>query len=436
MNRREVANFLESTKQYTEQDIISNIDIISEYLRMLYLDDRKVKYLKKLFKIADKNKLLYEMFKNEEKFCYWKKKLDFPDKLKYGLEIEVAHMPLEVMKFIFDSKIVSYIMEILEVPANISEMIIENSDFEKKDEFYKWIFSKEIGDVSEASSPIMYNNLEDLNQIVAICTLYKSLGGTLHGGTGLHINVGADYFECNEKAIENLLKIWGDCEELFFKIANPEEEIIRVFAQDMASPIKENIQNFFEEDGSVSLNTEEDMEKFLYQIQARNHMYDFVAQENLGIEYDLNYAETEEEKFEIFHRYNEHLKKLGSTNSSVRFTSINFNHINWNTDDAGRIEFRIFNSSLEPEIIFQDLLLVGKLVEVSLKNAKNPDYKKDEFETLFLCNVTETEKVNNLLNLLFDTTEQKNIFKKRWQSVRRNDNYNKYKSGKDTFERQ
>ena len=63
-----------------------------------------------------------------------------------------------------------------------------------------------------------------MNQIVAICTLYKALNARLNGGTGLHINIGVDYLECNEKAIENLLKIWGECEELFFKIANPEGE--------------------------------------------------------------------------------------------------------------------------------------------------------------------------------------------------------------------
>ena len=80
-----------------------------------------------------------------------------------------------------------------------------------------------------------------------------------------------------------MLKIWGECEELFFKTANPEGEIIRTQAQSMATPIKENIQNFFEEDGSE---------------------YDF---ENIDI-------------------------------------------MKWNSENPGRIEIRIFNSFLEPEI--------------------------------------------------------------------------------------
>lgn len=144
---------------------------------------------------------------------------------------------------------------------------------------------------SEVSTPILPNNLFDLNQIVAICTLYKALNARLNGGTGLHINIGVDYLECNEKAIENLLKIWGECEELFFKIANPEGEEI----------------------------------------------------------------------FDIYHRYNIEMKKRPNEDDKVRWTSINFNHMKWNSNNPGRIEIRIFNSSLEPEIIFQNLLLVGKM---------------------------------------------------------------------------
>ncbi len=84
---------------------------------------------------------------------------------------------------------------------------------------------------------------------------------------------------------------------------------------------------------------------------------------------------------------------------------------------------------------FGHSLLVAKIFEVNVKNAKNPNYKKDEFETLFLHDVTESDKVNNLLNLLFDDIKQKKIFEKRWKSVRERSVYEQYKSGKDTFER-
>ena len=439
MNHRETSDFLDYIKEHTEQEIITNMSDIKEYFRWIPWRFKK-EYLKEIIKIADKNKILYELFNNEKKFSWWGKNLDFSERLKFGLEIEVADIPLDEIQCIFKTNSIMEIMKILGIPIDVSNAIIQNVDFKKKNEFNKWIFSSEAQmDSSEVSTPILQNNLFDLNQIVAICTLYKALNARLNGGTGLHINIGVDYLECNEKAIENLLKIWGECEELFFKIANPEGEEIRVDARTMATPIKENIQNFFEEDGSVTLNTEEDMEKFLYQIQARNRMYDVVSWSNFGpendVEYDLHFAKTDEERFNIYHRYSEEMKKRPNEDDKVRWTSINFNHMKWNSNNPGRIEIRIFNSSLEPEIIFQNLLLVGKMFEVSLKNARNSNYKKDEFEILFLHDVTEFDKVNNLLNLLFEENKQKEIFKKRWDSVRQKRRYQQYKSGKDTFER-
>lgn len=439
MNFRETSDFLDHINEHTEQEIISNMQDIKEHFRWCPWSFTK-EYIGKILEIVDKNKVLYELFKDEKRFSWWGERIDFPEKLKFGLEIEVANIPLDEIQCMFKSDAITLIMEILGVPNNILNAIIQNSDFQKKNEFNKWIFSPEVStDESEASTPIMTNNLYDLNQIVAICTLLRALNARLHGGTGLHINIGVDYLECNKKAIENLLKIWGECEEIFFKMANPEGEVIRVDAPRMATPIKENIQNFFEEDGSITLDTEEDMERFLYQIQARNRMERVIAWADFGSEYDLGldleYAQTDEERFQVYHRYEEGRKKIGDEKSQVRWTSINFNHMEWNSDDAGRIEIRIFNSSLDPEIIFQDLELVGKIFEVSLKNAKNPNYKKEEFEKLFLRNVTETTKVNNLLNLLFDKVEQKNIFRNRWQAVREKREYNKYKSGIDTFER-
>ena len=313
MNHRETSDFLDHIKEHTEQEIITNMSDIKEYFRWIPWRFKK-EYLKEIIKIADKNKILYELFNNEKKFSWWGKNLDFSERLKFGLEIEVADIPLDEIQCIFKTNSIMEIMKILGIPIDVSNAIIQNVDFKKKNEFNKWIFSSEAQmDSSEVSTPILQNNLFDLNQIVAICTLYKALNARLNGGTGLHINIGVDYLECNEKAIENLLKIWGECEELFFKIANPEGEEIRVDARTMATPIKENIQNFFEEDGSETLNTEEDMEKFLYQIQARNRMYDVVSWSNSGpendVEYDLHFAKTDEERFNIYHRYSEEMKR-------------------------------------------------------------------------------------------------------------------------------
>lgn len=436
MDFDEIRDFFESIDNHTEQEVLSIMQYIKEYICTYKYWELTKECMQKLFRVADRKKVLYELFKDEEKFIQWNKKLDIPEELKFGLEIEVDELPYDEIETIFKSDEIHNIMSILGIPTEIANGIIDNCDYKKKNQYDKWIFSCEAYNQAEVSTPIMQNNLEYLNKVGAICIIFRALRATLNGATGLHINIGANYFECNEKAIENLLKLWGECEELFFKMANPEGEEIRVVAHNMATPIKENIQNFFENDGSVTIKTEEDMEMFLYQIQAKNRMDDIVAWSNDGLEFDLFKARTDKDRFKVYHIYEEINRKKENPNSKVRWTSINFNHMKWNDEEPGRIEIRIFNSSLEPKIIFEDLLLVGKLFEVSLENARNPKYKEQEFVNLFSHKVSESEKVNNLLNLLFDKEEQKQIFRRRWKSVKDNNTYNNYISGRDTFERE
>ena len=68
-------------------------------------------------------------------------------------------------------------------------------------------------------------------------------------------------------------------------------------------------------------------------------------------------------------------------------------------------------------------------------NAKDPNYKKAEFEKMSLHNVEEEIKLKNLLDLLFDKEEQKQIFIDRWKFINK-ELYNSYISGEDTFLRE
>ena len=87
MNRRETSDFLDHINKHTEQEIITNMSDIKEYFRRIPWSFTK-NHLKEILKIADKNKILYGLFNNEKKFSWWEEKLDFPERLKFGLEIE------------------------------------------------------------------------------------------------------------------------------------------------------------------------------------------------------------------------------------------------------------------------------------------------------------------------------------------------------------
>lgn len=320
-------------------------------------------------------------------------------------------------------------LEALDISPNVISSVVDNSEFEVKNHFDKWVFSKETDDeLPEVSSPILSNNLDDLNQIRTVCLLFKALGSEIHGGTGLHINIGVDYFKGKIKALEIMLKIYAECEELFYKIANETGEVIRSCAFYLAGPIKANIEKTFEEQENLCLETEDDFWRFIYNIQSRNRLDDILAYEDTLLNWQLSKTNNDNERFNIFKKYVE----TGHNKDSLRYTSINFSHVNW-IKNEGRIEFRIFNSTLSLKAVLLALLLIGKLCEVSLMICENPEYKQVEYNSLFNRNVSEKEKLELLLNLLFDNDEVKLLFMERWESVKDKKCYKNYKVGSETF---
>ena len=119
-----IGDFLEHVDEHTEQEILLNMQEIKNY----FYDVNYWKYtkekLEKIFKIVDRNKVLKELFKNEEKFSSWEEKLDIPEKLKFGIEIEFGKVTLDELKSTFETSTISEIMRILEVPTIISDKII------------------------------------------------------------------------------------------------------------------------------------------------------------------------------------------------------------------------------------------------------------------------------------------------------------------------
>lgn len=477
MEYQEILEFIKSIENHSDEEIVKNIDYIRSYLiyvhqydyaqkfleiaiatiknisvksdliiKYFYKNELSQEYGNKLSSIynwqaiitvlrnssdEDRKKVFSKMFQNI-KFEEITKILNISQNLKFGVEIEVTEISFENIKKLFENNIIYQVLEALDIPKGLANRVITNTDFEKENQFDKWIFSKE-SDVDydpEASSPIFKNTLEDINQIGVICSLFKVLGAKIHGGTGLHINIGEDYFEHREEAIKNLLIIWAECEELFFKISNQENDATRVMATTMSVPIKGNIEKTLNNYTDIKLDTKENIKRFIYNIQAQNRLSNLLGFNHGELEFDLMKAETDEQKYDIYTKY---LEEKEDYDTAIKYTSINFNHITWNEENNGRIEFRLFNSTLSPEVIMQNLLLTSKLCEVSLEMSKNPNHKKKEFEKLLCHDLNEEEKLDSLLDLLFDNKEEKDVYKNRWISVKDKKSYRKFRTGTDTF---
>ena len=153
--------------------------------------------------------------------------------------------------------------------------------------------------------------------------------------------------------------------------------------------------------------------------------------------YEYWESDDPDERRQAYHEYYKYIKEHPEEDDPTRWTSINYNHMEWNDKESpGRVEIRIFNSSLDINTILEDLFLTMKLFEVSLKNAKDPEYKKEEFQKLFRRDVSEETKLDSLLDLLFDKEEHKQIYKRRWESVRNNEAYEFTKGSEPTFIRE
>ncbi len=467
---KEIFRFIDCINDFSDEEIYLKIDQIIRYLceKQLYDQAEKIKILaiKKIGNLSIKLNLIKKYYFFEDEYmrhCFsWKCVMDsienlneqdkiailrqlflqqsfienshllnIPNDIKFGIELEYKGVSYKQIKELFDNKSIEIMMQSLQIPTSIIDKIINNCDFEKENEFDKWIFSKEFSDdLPEVSSPIMSNTMDCLNQLESICLLFKALCAQTNGGTGLHMNIGVDYFNGNIDALKYLLIIWGECEELFYKIANQENEKMRICADSMSIPIKENIQKTFEKNANFTLNSQEDMDKFLYYIQVRKRLNDLLRNSHGNLKIEILDAHTEKKKYNVFKKY---LNEKSENDTSIKHTSINFNHMTWNNKDKGRIEFRLFNSSLNFRTIIENIILICRLFETSLALTNPSEIKQQYFEKLLNRNVTEEEKLNLLLDLLFDSEEEKDIFRRRWLSVKDKSSYKKYYTGKKTF---
>lgn len=199
-----------------------------------------------------------------------------------------------------------------------------------------------------------------------------------------HIHFGADFLGNDYKAWENFFTIYNECEEIFYKMCNrpgqaPREEVSQ-YAQTSNDVISSTFEN-----GEVSIKTQNDLDLILEAMKDTR---------NRGI----NFCNIEEE----------------GTNT---------------------IEFRMPNGTLDIDIIIENICLFGQLLNVSKQMSEVPYFKTDTFARLKKHNLTEKEKVESLLDLLFDDNQEKSIYRQRWDAIKDDDSFEQLKAELPTFRR-
>lgn len=229
-----------------------------------------------------------------------------------------------------------------------------------------------LDDGVEVVSPILTDNQKDVEDIYMVCEMMQKCGQTVSENCGGHIHIGADYLTSKE-AYVNLFEIWGNCEEVIYKIANEKGDIPRDGIQEFSPPISPKLNDAIEI-GTINLESEEELDKFIEVIQ-----------------------EVQEE----------------------RYSGLNLLNIN---NGKNTIEFRIPNGTINADTWIENARLFGRIVQISQKIAEVEKSTKLEIEEQTLLqlrdrikdeNVPEQEKMETLLELLF-SEEEREVYRDRY----------------------
>ncbi len=357
----------EDDKKIEALELLSSDDDKEEIIETLQKGDKKIKALGKLNDHYEKTrKILARLLENsrnnlkefllEKDKTYTKIGLD--PKMTVGIEIETENgirpnvntLVIRKLKKIFKRQ--------------IGEKVI---GWETKPDF-----SLPDGGV-EVTSPVLTDSEENVEEIYMTCSLLQKCETIPTEHCGGHVHIGADYLKSIDAYI-NLFEIWGNAEQIIYKISNEVGTIPRTGIKKYAEPISPKLKNAIEK-GSINLDNEEDLDKFIKDIQ----------------------------KVQRF-----------------KYSGLNLLNIN---NGKNTIEFRIPNGTINPDTWIENIRMYGRIVQMSQKLAeieKKTEKTEEDKRLLYLkeClkeEIPEQEKLEILLELLF-SKEEKKVYRDRYIS--------------------
>ncbi len=279
----------------------------------------------------------------------------------------------------------------LEIEANIdvnrhNEVygLANGSSIRSIDKTDKWVFTTDatVPMGNEVVSPILNDNENGVKEIYGVCETLNELGyyiDTKAENTAGQINIGINYLD-TVGSIINFYEIYGNSEELLYHICNPNGEFIRqsVYINSRFKPISYAL-------GEIDYNEDISRSDFLTMI------------------------------------YKLQNDKIGLKKSSVSLRDPNIL-------DSERFEFKISNGSIDSKTWIDNIRLFGKIVQVSkeldiIQSMDNPTPKQIkmlELKETLKDDITLEEKLEVLMDLLFDDENIKSIYITRYKVLDEN----------------
>lgn len=337
------------------------------------------------------------------KFKNGNETLGFPGNFKFGIEIEAFNTNT---KELYNSK--------------ESKNVFEKTGWRPDT---KEVLSHQGG--AECVSGILKDSEKTWKDLDEVCKHIKKYPGeygkevVTNEKCGCHVHYDATEFLENPKMMENLKKLWPEIEELVYKMCNEENDPLRsgainqklVPSINFGEPTLKNI---------LSIKTIKQLANLPMQI-FNNAVHIFVERRKgfaSPIGQKIQKA-IEQNKLKVsYKKYGRLTDKIlvGMKADPRRYQGLNL--ANLSSRNKNTLEFRMSNSSLNPDTIKKNVYLYGSILNTARQMTLNPEYKKEEYGRLLKTDVTEKEKLEAALDFLFDEESDKKIYRERWQSVK------------------
>ncbi len=371
-----IKSFKDDTLKLEYLPLIKNEDDLYPVIYSFKDDSLKLKYLKEIPLENIKIKILncisdpYIKEEGEEHILNFKKerfnnikKKEVYDETKFDKIKEEQEVPT------FEEDL---------LPGNLTiglelELVFGNSSIIKEYNKYKKIFNRwnavnEIvlpSNSLEINSPVLHYTLNDIKELYIVCDFLKENGLITTFGSG-HIHIGVNSIK-NNSSLKTLYKLYGVMEKEIYLMSNESGTLPREGVKEFAKPISKNVEKALKE-GHLNVESEEDLLTYVQEIRT-------------------------------------HIQKENSVNNEKgRYYGINILNLLKPQSNLPTIEFRIPNTSLNPDSIHQNIKFFSRLVILSNELSNDNDVLNK------LKILDGEEKVIYFLNLLFKNEYDRNYF--------------------------
>jgi len=218
---------------------------------------------------------------------------------------------------------------------------------------------------TEITSPVIQDREEDWKKLRDVCLFIQAIGATTNSSCGGHIHIGSNMLGVDKTAWEIYSKLYAEVEPLIFIISNRKGEKSRKGIERYAKKTATSIKCI--DWDKVIIRNESDVRKLAKEISNNDRYKSF---------------------------------NLGNIANGYRPT----------------VECRVHNSTVFYNILRENILLDGSMIQASKLCSLCYELKGEKLERIFEGNISEKEKLIRFLDFIFDSESKKEIFYKRWAS--------------------